>query len=200
MRTDWECIAFTKTVGWQPRDRSDDELVDYAGLVAWGARRGLIDAHERRDLLTEAARRPQEAEETAREARSLRTLLYQIFSRIGRRSDPEPARVDELNGYLRRFLPERRLSVVDGHARWTWRTDPSSLDGFLADVVWSATELLTGRELERLRLCDADDCGWLFIDVTKNRSRRWCDMSDCGNRSKVRRFRERRRAAKRSEP
>ena len=55
-------------------------------------------------------------------------------------------------------------------------------------VVQSAVDLMTSPELDRVGQC-ADDrgCGWLFVDTTKNRSRRWCDMRDCGNRAKARR-------------
>ena len=63
-------------------------------------------------------------------------------------------------------------------------------------VVWSAANLLTSRILERVGQC-ADDrgCGWLFMDLSRNRSRRWCDMKDCGNRDKVRRYYARKREA-----
>jgi predicted RNA-binding Zn ribbon-like protein len=61
-------------------------------------------------------------------------------------------------------------------------------------VVRSAAELLTSDELGRVRECAADNCAWLFLDRSKNRSRRWCDMAVCGNRDKVRRFRQRSRS------
>ena len=61
---------------------------------------------------------------------------------------------------------------------------------FLADgkivgtVAWAALDLFRGDELSRLKQCPPDDCQWLFIDRTKNASRRWCDMGTCGNRAK----------------
>ena len=61
----------------------------------------------------------------------------------------------------------------------------------LAAVIKSAIELLTSPDLDRLRICAADTCAWLFLDTTKNRTRRWCDMKVCGNREKMRRFRAR---------
>jgi predicted RNA-binding Zn ribbon-like protein len=64
-------------------------------------------------------------------------------------------------------------------------------------VARSAAELLTSRELSGLRECAGYDCGRLFMDGTKNRSRRWCDMASCGNRAKGRRHYERRKAAPR---
>jgi predicted RNA-binding Zn ribbon-like protein len=57
-------------------------------------------------------------------------------------------------------------------------------------VLRSAAELLTSDRMDRVRLCSAEDCDWLFLDSSRNRSRRWCDMAVCGNRSKVRRFRQ----------
>jgi len=58
----------------------------------------------------------------------------------------------------------------------------------------SAAELLTSADLAFIRECQGEDCGWLFLDTSRNRTRRWCDMRDCGNLAKVRRFRRRRRA------
>jgi predicted RNA-binding Zn ribbon-like protein len=45
---------------------------------------------------------------------------------------------------------------------------------------------------DRVRQCGGENCGWLFLDTSRNRSRQWCDMRDCGNLAKVRRFRQRR--------
>ena len=46
-----------------------------------------------------------------------------------------------------------------------------------------------------VRECGASDCAWLFLDTSKNHHRRWCDMTRCGNRAKVRRFYARRIAS-----
>ena len=75
---------------------------------------------------------------------------------------------------------------------WTW-TDEDVLDRMLWPVVRSSAELLVEGDLTRVRQCHGEQCGWLFVDMTKNRSRRWCDMGDCGNLAKVRRFRSRHR-------
>ena len=62
------------------------------------------------------------------------------------------------------------------------------------DDVWrpavrAAVELLTSDAVEHIGRCADDSCGWLFLDTTRSRTRRWCDMKVCGNRNKVRRFR-----------
>lgn len=193
MELDWHCIDFTRTVGWEARDREDDELEDFPGLVAWATRRGLLDPMEADDLLAQARNRPGDAAQALEDAKALRALVYQILRRMGRGADPGEGRIEELNGYMRRYLPDRRLAARASGVAWSWRSDPYRLDRMLAPVVWDVAELLTSEEVERLKLCDGDECGWLFIDGSRNRSRRWCDMSDCGNRAKARRFRERQR-------
>ncbi|MGH9333206.1 MAG: CGNR zinc finger domain-containing protein, partial [Vicinamibacteria bacterium] len=80
-----------------------------------------------------------------------------------------------------------------------WEEDPGALDRMLGPVLRSAIEILTSPELGRLRVCDARDCDWLFLDESRNRSRQWCNMAVCGNRAKARRFYRRKRALKRRE-
>jgi predicted RNA-binding Zn ribbon-like protein len=64
-------------------------------------------------------------------------------------------------------------------------------------VLWplalSAESVFGSDDVDRLRQCGGTACGWLFLDATRNHSRHWCDMADCGNRAKVRRFRARAR-------
>jgi predicted RNA-binding Zn ribbon-like protein len=70
-------------------------------------------------------------------------------------------------------------------------------DSMLAPVAWSLATLLTSPDRDRVKVCDGPDCGWMFVDASRNRSRRWCDMSDRGDRAKVRRYRRRGGAASR---
>src|ERR687888_470126 len=103
---------------------------------------------------------------------------------------------DDLAARLRVGAPVRALhpgvrEAADGHdaaLAWSWADAAVRLDAPLWPLVRLAAELLVGPELERVRECAAGDCRWLFLDTSKNRSRRWCDMKSCGNRAKVRRF------------
>ena len=88
----------------------------------------------------------------------------------------------------------RSPTIIGCHGdRFVLKTDASADDLLspLAPVIKSAVDLLTSGAIGRVRTCAADTCEWLFIDTTKNRTRRWCDMKVCGNRAKVRRFRSR---------
>jgi predicted RNA-binding Zn ribbon-like protein len=78
-----------------------------------------------------------------------------------------------------------RLELTDDGSGTAAMAEP-----ILRPVIRAAVELLTSDEILRVRTCADDSCAWLFLDTTRNRTRRWCDMKVCGNRSKVRRFRD----------
>jgi predicted RNA-binding Zn ribbon-like protein len=70
---------------------------------------------------------------------------------------------------------------------WRIDRDPLNAAALLAPVLWSAGDLIVSPERGRLRHCLNDQCGWLFMDDSKNGSRRWCSMQSCGNRAKAHR-------------
>ncbi len=191
-RTDWPCVEFTHTRGWEERDRSDDDLESYGDLVEWSREAGILDAHTAKRLKAEAGDAPGEAEEVLQRARALRTALYEVFTTVASEDAPPSGSLARLNDAL--AAAGCHLGLV-GEGR-DYRLDfaPRARERMefpLLALARSAAELLTSAEVERLKLCDAHDCGWLFIDGSRNRSRRWCEMAECGNRAKVRRFRER---------
>lgn len=197
LRTDWDCIEFTKTRGWEIRDPESEKIPDFPRLLRWAAERDLVTGVELAALARRAADHPEAAADLVVRAHALRDLVYRVLAPLGAGSLPDAEVLDELNQAWRSVALQRRLTQDDGTFRWTWRTigrDDAPLERVLWPVIHSAVELLTAPEARRLRLCAADDCGWLFIDASRNRSRRWCDMSDCGNRAKVRRFRARKRS------
>jgi predicted RNA-binding Zn ribbon-like protein len=86
-------------------------------------------------------------------------------------------------------------SQAPGSFAWGWASEPLRLGAPLWPVARSAADLLTSSELAALRLCASDTCAWLFLDTSRNGSRRWCSMRTCGNRAKARRHHARVRAA-----
>jgi predicted RNA-binding Zn ribbon-like protein len=192
MKTHWTCLEFTRTVGWAQRDRPDDELTSYEALLAWAEREALVEMVERERLSGKAARHPDEAARVLEHARVLRALIYRIFSAVGKRRTPEPSDIEQLNELVAGASKRRGIVPAGSGYEWGWLEDPDSpLDRVLWPIIYSAAALLTWSDLDRVKLCRADDCGWLFVDASRNRSRRWCDMSDCGNRAKAQRFRAR---------
>jgi predicted RNA-binding Zn ribbon-like protein len=119
-------------------------------------------------------------------------MLYRLFAAVAAGTRPRPEDLEVLNDHVPAAFARAHLAAANH--RFVLKADAAADDlaSPLAPVIQSAIELLTSPDVDRLRSCAADTCEWLFLDTTKNRTRRWCDMKVCGNRAKVRRFRERR--------
>lgn len=195
------CLDFVNTVdAWanaperpQARQYGDtplrEKIVDYNALVRWGRLASTISAPEANHLIECAANQPSNAAAMLARALRLRRALYRIFKAVLQHWQPEDTDLDVLHRELAITRKHERLSYRDGVFHWTWDDESESLDRMLWPVARAAADLLTVPDLSRLRQCKGEECGWLFLDTSRNRSRHWCDMSDCGNRDKVRRFR-----------
>jgi predicted RNA-binding Zn ribbon-like protein len=171
-----------------------DHLGGYDDLLVWGEGAGLIERREGKRLRSEAARRPREAAQAFGKAMALRETIYRLFRALADGHRPARADLDTFNAALAASLPHQRLVEAEDGFGWAWEDTPA-LDRVLWPVLRAAAELLTSDRLPRVRECGGDHCGWLFLDETKNRSRRWCEMSVCGNRAKARRHYDRNRRA-----
>ena len=87
-------------------------------------------------------------------------------------------------------------SVGGPALQWSWRDAADRLDSIIWPVVRSAADLLVSDEAARIRVCGGPDCGWMYVDRSRNGLRRWCEMESCGTREKSRR-RARRKVAER---
>jgi predicted RNA-binding Zn ribbon-like protein len=145
--------------------------------------------------LAAAAQRPADAARALAQAVALREALYDTFTAVARQSAPAPADLNTLNHHLAGALARARVAAQGDGFAWQWEEGPA-LDRMLWPVARAAADLLTAPEVSRVGQC-ADDrgCGWLFLDMSRNHSRRWCAMNDCGNRAKARRHYRKHRAA-----
>ncbi len=189
LTTERLCLDFANTVNWHAGPQPDEELKQYGDLLNWSRKIGLVDERQAQHLCHEAERRPMEAAAVLDHAHETREAIYHLLAAQAHGHSGDEADVRVLNAALAEALSHARLTLTADGFGWDWSAaDPNALDQMLWPVVQSAVDLLTSPELERVGQC-ADDrgCGWLFLDTTKNRSRRWCDMRDCGNRAKARR-------------
>jgi predicted RNA-binding Zn ribbon-like protein len=190
------CLNFINTVDVRHSDHPREYLTSYAALVAWAHHADTLTEYQMQQLLQIAAHAPETAERVLQQARLLREALYRIFIAQVHRTSPPHDDVATLNSAVARAMSyARMIPSADGFV-WGWVDEPHKLDRMLWPVVRSAMELLTSQERHRVRECLGDDgCGWLFLDTSKNRSRRWCSMAGCGNRAKARRHYQRHRAS-----
>jgi predicted RNA-binding Zn ribbon-like protein len=185
------CLDFVNTVSGDRAGEARERLRGYADLVSWARQSGAIDPAQARRLLGEARRRPREAGAVHGEAIALREALFHVFSAATERRDAPPEDLALVSTFLGRSLAHRRLARGEGGLTHGWDDPPGALDAPLWRVAASAAELLTSRtDLERVRVCglhDTHECCWVFMDMTRARTRRWCSMTSCGNKAKARR-------------
>ncbi|HST87639.1 MAG TPA: ABATE domain-containing protein [Ktedonobacterales bacterium] len=182
------CLDFANTVDWHAGARHGQEyLTSYAELIAWGRHAGILAGDEAHTLMREAAHHAERAQAALDQAIALREVVYRVFSVLAHGRPTDAGDLAALNAVLVEAHAHLRLRAGTPHFSWAWEPDGPALDRILWPVARSAAELLTADELERVRECASDSCGWLFLDTSKNRSRRWCDMAGCGNRAKARR-------------
>jgi predicted RNA-binding Zn ribbon-like protein len=194
-------------------DRVADPLGDYESFARWAAQIEVIDDEVARRLAARAAERPAAARRALTEARSLRGVLDAVFRPLATAHepppeggppatahdpppeggppatahDPPPDALAELVRLAGAAVERGRLVPADGGFALAWSSD------HLARPLWpiaaAGVDLLRAGPLDRLQQCAG--CPWLFLDTSRNRSRRWCSMSVCGANSKMRRYRAR---------
>jgi predicted RNA-binding Zn ribbon-like protein len=193
-------LDFANTLEWRGSARERDWLTGYEALVAWALRAGAVDGREAEELRAYADWAPGSAAEVAAEARALREAVYRVAAALAAGETPEALEAADLESLNRRLAPllgETRLiasrSATPGGLVPAWGGASDDLARVLWPVARSAFDLLSGSAAGRLRECAGSDCHWLFLDRSKNGSRRWCAMSNCGNLAKARRHRARTR-------
>ena len=180
------CLDFANT--WSDRGRPEtDHLLAYADLLAFALQTELLSAGEADRLSGRAHREPQAAAAALALSRDLRETLYRSFSALAADRAPEAADLERLNAALPEALSRLRLERRGEELVWAWAAPDDPLETPLWPVLRSAAELLTAEERRRIRECAGSACTWLFLDRSRNRSRRWCSMETCGNRAKAHR-------------
>jgi predicted RNA-binding Zn ribbon-like protein len=171
--------------------QSHERLGRYADLVAWSLQSQILTPQQASQLLSRAEQQPLLAEAARERAITLREVLFRIYYALVQDIAPVAADLATFNAALKDALAHMCvLQVGDGFA-WGWSQQEERLDWPLWPVLHATADLLVSPERDRVHICEDESCDWLFLDTSKNRSRRWCNMRTCGNRAKARRHYER---------
>jgi predicted RNA-binding Zn ribbon-like protein len=182
-------LDLVNTVG---DDRVPDPLDRYESFAEWATRVGVIDDTTGRRLAARGRGRPVRADRALTEARDLRAVMDAVFRPLAKGAGgPPPEALRRLVALAGAAVERGRLEAANDGFRLVWGGD--HLERPLWPLAAAAVDLLRSGPLDRLKACA--DCPWLFLDTSRNRSRRWCTMDDCGSRSKMRRYRARRATA-----
>ena len=192
-------LDFVNTLGWRLTGYPREYLRSYEDLLDWGRQAGLLALEETEDLSWEATLDPEGARETLSRALALREAIHRLISAHIAGESQDENDLSALNRELSIALSHLRVMPADGAYSWGWDRSgdegKTPLDSPLWRVAQSAAQLLTSEKLGRVKLCAGEGCGWIFLDESRNSSRRWCDSRDCGNRERVRRHLARKRAS-----
>jgi predicted RNA-binding Zn ribbon-like protein len=181
------CLDFVNTLHGRFDESPRELLNDYRDLVAWNWQEDVLSDEEALRLLDIAQRDPETAIQALREAIEAREAIFRIFSAIAEERSPADSDLRLLNADLSRAMVHACVAPQGDAFAWEWTDGEGTPGRALWPAVRAAADLLTSPDLRAVRMCAAGDCAWLFLDTSKNHSRRWCNMKTCGNRAKMRR-------------
>jgi predicted RNA-binding Zn ribbon-like protein len=186
-------LDFANTAEWNGDELLVEKLPDYESLVRWAHAAGVIDARVARKLRSHARRSRDDAERALAGARDLRGILHRTFrasvlmqgrARVSAGLNDSVAALGDL---LHDALKHRRIGAERGRVRLYWNGMGDRLDCIEWPIIWNAVQVLASESVDSMRICAGKDCGWLYVDRSRNGLRRWCSMETCGSREKAHR-------------
>jgi len=181
------CLAYANTRFWRGREAPTETLHTLGDLLGWLEATAGMNARALRQLAAWSCDEPVAAPRLLAAAAALREALYRIFSALATDRRMPQQDFAALRHALAAAPARSRLASSASGYVWELESPRPSVPHLLAPVLWSAGDLITGGARRRVRRCANDTCLWLFLDESKNATRRWCDMASCGNRAKARR-------------
>jgi len=196
------CLDFVNTVDWTPAGRQHERMPDFGALLKWADSAGLLSHQARADLEQRARANPAEAARAYAAGIDLRNRLQAVWSAMAAGAAPAPDQLAALERAIADAQRHRHLRARDRgrsgpRVEWQWEPSGTDLRRPLWPVVLAAADLLLSDEAGRVRVCSGPDCGWMYVDRSRNGLRRWCAMDTCGAREKARRHYARVRASRR---
>ncbi len=179
------CLDFANTNAAGRKGDGADSLGCLGDLAAWLEKNAVIDAARAKSLKRLERTEPAKADRLLNRARRLREAVYKLMSDAAAEKSANPAGIDALSREA--VAATKALSIQHTEGAYRWEVTDPSPEAATSAIALSAAALLTGPDLHRVRECGNETCGWLFLDNSKNQSRKWCEMSSCGNKMKARR-------------
>ena len=185
------CLDFVNTIHNSRGKDNEEELQTVSDLLQWAKEAGLVSPAEHGRLAAHYHGNHRQAAAALAKGTAIRDLLLSIFAGIVIGRSVSSQRLSQLNSCLAEMPGRLRVHRNSDRIRTDWTSATDGLERVLFAILSNAAELLASDRLGRVRECASSDCTWLFIDESRNHSRRWCDMSSCGNRMKARRHYQR---------
>jgi len=190
-------LDFANTVGGTHVRPTHDHLRSYGDIASFVVLAGGLPPGVAKRLAERAERDPNRAAAVYELGIALRESIWAVFSALASGDSPRDADLDLIADAAAAGAARLRLVYDRNGVGWSLPSDGLELERPLWDIARSAADILTSAEQrERVKECASTTCEWVFLDRSRNRSRRWCDMSDCGNRAKAHRFHVKKQTAR----
>jgi predicted RNA-binding Zn ribbon-like protein len=176
------CLDFANTVDWRMSDAPQELVPDYAAFLAWCVRRGTVSPQTAASLGSCARTTPARVGGVMSDALSLRAQIWEIADALRRHQRPD---VSMINAMVAQLPPQPALLQRGDACLHDLPKD--DLRAPLWPILWSLTAVLTSADAARIGCCQAQGCGWFFVDESPSRTRMWCSSEVCGNRERARR-------------
>ena len=183
------CLDFVNTLDWRGTDTPQEFLNTFHDLVIWSRHVGITSKEETKQLELFADRSDSNANKVLNRAIRLRETIYRLLSASITGQEPDKDDLNFFNENLSLSMQDLKITRTGEGYSWDNIGNKKKLDWILNPIIRSAVDILVAPdELKKVKACADPACGWLFYDISRNQSRRWCDMQDCGNRAKATRF------------
>ena len=179
------CLDFANTRRYKDPPRED--IPTFADFMAWSEAAAALSPAQARELASEGSAHAEEAAAVMQRMQALRLAIYRTFSAVAADQEPPGEALVVLGRAAAEASVHQRLVFHDGRVHLEVPPESRALDRVLWAIARDAVDLLLSDFRSSVRECDLETCAWLFLDRSRNQSRRWCDMKVCGNRSKARR-------------
>ncbi|HEU4587227.1 MAG TPA: CGNR zinc finger domain-containing protein [Gemmatimonadales bacterium] len=187
-------LDLVNTADWTHAGPFRDRLGGYERFTEWAEGAGVLTRRDGERLRAAARAHPRRAAAAFARVREVRRVLQALFTAAAAGAVPESL-LAQLNSLLPEALARLELTAKGSRVQLAWRGLGDDLTAPLWPVVWAAARLLDSAEAARLRVCSGVECGWVYVDRSRNGMRRWCEMATCGTSAKNRRRRARRQSA-----
>ena len=183
-------LDFCNTCSGRGSEGLQEHLRSAPDLVAWARHAGILD-EEKEEALLRLCGSAAFGLELLEKALGLREAIYRLDASIALGEVPAQADLDAIARAHAASLSKGQLTTREGGFGWSWPVESAAEETIIGPITASAMSLLAQADHARLKQCPGHHCGWLFLETTKNKTRRWCEMEVCGNRAKQQRHRDR---------
>lgn len=171
----------------------EERLTSFQFFFEWALHASLVSAQEFEAYRAMVFESPISYQPDLDAVIAFRECVYGVFYPLSLRQPAADAALQQINRVFQQGVTWRVLRSVEGAPTWGWKTcaSPQELTAMLLGrLAIEATQLLVSGDLPALRSCSCTDCDWVFLDVSKNKQRKWCQMSVCGSREKLSRLKQ----------